>query len=123
MIEAKPNGWILYDESCGVCRRWVPFWENALRKRGFAIASLQTDWVRQKLRLSENELLQDLRLLLANGEQIQGAEVYRHAMKRIWWAYPFYLFSVAPLGKRIFDWGYKKFAAHRYQISRVCKIN
>ena len=119
----NPVGWILYDDSCGFCRRWVPFWEKTLRRRGFEIATLQADWVRQKLQLNENDLLQDLCLLLASGEQIRGADAYRYAMKRIWWAYPAYLFSIAPLGKTIFDWSYRKFATHRYQISRACKLN
>jgi predicted DCC family thiol-disulfide oxidoreductase YuxK len=119
----NPVGWILYDDSCGFCRRWVPFWENTLRQRGFEIATLQADWVRQKLQLNENDLLQDLRLLLTNGEQIRGADTYRYAMKRIWWAYPIYLFSIAPLGKNIFDWNYRKFATHRHQISRACKLD
>ena len=118
-----PAGWILYDDSCGFCRRWVPFWEKTLRRRGFEIAALQADWVRQRLQFNETDLLQDLRLLLANGELIQGADTYRYAMRRIWWAYPIYLFSVAPLGKIIFDWSYQKFAAHRHQISRACKLD
>jgi predicted DCC family thiol-disulfide oxidoreductase YuxK len=118
----EPKGWILYDDSCGFCRRWIPFWENTLLKRGFAIAPLQANWVKEKLQTDEKDLLQDLRLLLANGDQIQGADVYRYAMKRIWWAYPFYLFSIVPLCRNLFNWGYKTFAAHRHQISRVCKI-
>jgi len=124
MNEAKTNpaGWILYDDSCGFCRRWIPFWEKTLRERGFEIAPLQADWVKGKLRLNEDDLLQDLRLLLANGEQIQGADTYRYAMRRIWWAYPVHLFSIAPLTGKIFDWGYQKFAAHRHQISRACKL-
>jgi len=121
--KTNPVGWILYDDSCGVCRRWVPFWEKTLRKRGFEIATLQADWVKQKLQLNENDLLQDLRLLLTSGEQIRGADTYRYAMKRIWWAYPIYLFSIAPLGKNIFDLSYRKFATHRHQISRTCKFN
>ena len=124
MSEAKANpvGWILYDDSCGFCRRWVPFWENTLQKRGFEIAPLQADWVKEKLRSNENDLLQDLRLLLANGDQLQGAEAYRYIMKRIWWTYPVYLFSIAPIGRNIFNWSYRKFAAHRHQISRACKL-
>ena len=118
----NPAGWILYDDSCGICRRWVPFWENTLRKRGFEIAPLQADWVRQKLRLSETDLLSDLRLLLASGELIRGADTYRYAMKRIWWAYPIYLFSIAPAGRNVFDWGYRNFAGHRHQISRACRL-
>jgi predicted DCC family thiol-disulfide oxidoreductase YuxK len=119
---SNPVGWILYDDSCGFCRRWIPFWEDTLRKRGFEIAPLQADWVKQKLQLNEKDLLEDLRLLLASGKQVQGADTYRYAMKRIWWAYPAYLFSIAPLGRNIFDWSYRKFAMHRYQISRACKI-
>jgi predicted DCC family thiol-disulfide oxidoreductase YuxK len=122
MTGIEPKGWILYDDSCGICRRWVPFWGNALRKRGFAIAPLQADWVRQKLPMGEKELLQDLRLLLANGDQIHGADVYRYAMKRIWWAWPLYLFSIMPLCRNIFNRGYQTFAAHRHQVSRACKL-
>jgi predicted DCC family thiol-disulfide oxidoreductase YuxK len=122
VLRTEPKGWILYDDSCGFCRRWIPFWENTLLKRGFAIAPLQANWVKEKLPADEKDLLRDLRLLLAGGEQIQGADVYRYAMKRIWWAYPFYLFSIVPLCRNLFNWGYKTFAAHRYKVSRVCKI-
>jgi len=124
MKDAKPNlaGWILYDDSCGICRRWVPFWENTLRKRGFEIAPLQADWVKAKLELSEAAMLQDLRLLLPDGNLISGADTYRYAMKRIWWATPVYLFSIAPFGRNIFDWCYRRFAANRHQISRACQL-
>jgi predicted DCC family thiol-disulfide oxidoreductase YuxK len=121
-VKTNPVGWILYNDSCGICRRWVPFWERTLQKRGFEIAPLQADWVKEKLQLSESDLLQDLRLLLANGETIQVADTYRYAMKRIWWAYPGYFFSIAPLGRNIFNWSYRKFATHRHQISQACKI-
>jgi len=57
-----PAGWIPYDDSCGICRRSVPFGEGALRRRGFDFGPWQADWVRAKLQLSETELLQDLRL-------------------------------------------------------------
>ena len=120
--EGKPAGWILYDDSCGFCRRWIPFWAKTLQKRGFQIAKLQEGWVREKLQLEDERLVQDLRLLLASGEQIQGADTYRFAMKRIWWAFPVYLFSIAPLGRNVFDWSYRKFATHRHQISRACKF-
>lgn len=121
-FKSNPAGCILYDDSCGFCRRWIPFWENTLRKRGFEIAPLQAGWVKKRLQLSEGDLLQDLRLLLANGEHIQGADTYRYAMKRIWWAYPVYLASMAPIGRKIFDRAYRQFATHRHQISSACKL-
>ena len=116
-------GWILYDDSCGFCRRWIPFWEGALQRRGFSIAPLQADWVRAKLQLSESELLHDLRLLLADGSQIRGADVYRYATRRIWWAWPVYLFSITPGLRKIFDWGYRTFAANRFRVSSACGLD
>jgi predicted DCC family thiol-disulfide oxidoreductase YuxK len=116
-------GWILYDDSCGFCRRWIPFWEGTLQRRGFSIAPLQADWVRAKLQLSESELLHDLRLLLADGSQIRGADVYRYATRRIWWAWPVYLFSITPGLRSIFDWGYRTFAANRFRVSAACGLD
>lgn len=116
-------GWILYDDSCGFCRRWIPFWEGTLQRRGFSIAPLQADWVRAKLQLSESELLHDLRLLLADGSQIRGADVYRYATRRIWWAWPVYLFSITPGLRNIFDWGYRTFAKNRFRVSTACGLD
>jgi len=118
----QSGGWILYDDSCGFCRRWLPFWEASLRRRGFRIAPLQAEWVRERLRLSEAELLRDLRLLLADGSQIVGADVYRYAMRRIWWAWPMYLFSITPGLRQIFNWGYRTFAANRFRVSTACRL-
>lgn len=119
----QPLGWILYDDSCGFCRRWVPFWESALRRRGFGIAPLQAPWVRDRLRMDENELLHDLRLLLADGSHLAGADVYRYATRRIWWAWPVYLFSITPGLRRVFDWGYRTFAANRLRVSTACGLD
>lgn len=119
----EPAGWILYDGDCGFCSRWVPFWEKALRRRGFAIAPLQSDWVRARLGVEPAKLTDDLRLLLGDGTQIQGADVYRYAMRRIWWAYPAYLLSIAPLSRALFDRAYRAFAANRYRVSHVCGLD
>ena len=117
-----PAGWILYDDSCGVCRRWIHFWEGTLRRRGFDIAPLQAAWVAEKLRLDHLRLTEDLRLLLPDGRDVQGADVYRVAMKRIWWAYPLYLLSVTPHLNVVFDRAYRTFASHRHEISRLCSL-
>jgi predicted DCC family thiol-disulfide oxidoreductase YuxK len=115
-------GWVLYDDSCGFCRRWVPFWADTLRKRGFSIAPLQSEWVVERLKVKEEDLLFDLRLLLADGGQVCGADVYRLVMRRVWWAYPLYLLSVAPLLRRAFDWAYRTFAKNRYRVSGACRL-
>lgn len=121
-MNVEIRGWILYDDSCGFCRRWVPFWRSTLNKRGFHIASLQSRFAQENLDLSESEMLTDLRLLLTNGQQIAGANVYRYVTKRIWWAYPIYLFSVSPLLRRVFDAAYRSFATNRFRFSRACGL-
>ena len=113
MDETPPIGWVLYDDACGFCRRWVPFWRGTLRKRGFAIAPLQSEWGSAEV---------DLTLLLVGGGQVRGADVYRYVMRRIWWAYPLYLLSRAPLLRRAFDWGYSSFAVNRHRFSRACRL-
>ena len=115
------KGWILYDDACGFCRRWIPFWSGTLRRRGLDIAPLQSEWVRERLSLPPDQLLLDLRLLLIDGTLISGANVYRFAMRRIWWAYPLYLLSTAPLLRRLFEAGYRTFANHRLGFSRTCR--
>jgi predicted DCC family thiol-disulfide oxidoreductase YuxK len=115
-----PAGWVLYDDACGFCRRWVPYWGETLGKRGFSIAPLQSAWVQERLNTPADELLDDLRLLLPDGRQVRGADVYRYVMRRIWWAYPLYLLSVTPLLARVFDRAYRSFAVNRYRFSRAC---
>lgn len=116
------RGWVLYDDACGFCRRWVPFWGPTLRRRGFAIAPLQSAWVRKALPGVGAELVDDLRLLLRDGSQVQGADVYRHVMRRIWWAWPFWLLACAPGLRRVFDAAYRAFADNRHRFSRACGL-
>ena len=121
--ERNPKGWVLYDGDCGFCSLWAPFWESTLKRRGFLIAPLQSEWVVEKLHLSDEELTSDFRLLLANGEQLAGAEAYRYLMRRIWWARPLYLLSILPGFRNLFDLGYRLFADNRFLISRRCHLH
>ena len=122
MSNASLSGWVLYDDSCGFCRRWVPLWSRCLRRQGFGIASLQDAWVQQRLGLSETELLRDIRLLLADGGRVDGANAYRYVMRRIGWALPLYLASNLPLLRQAFDWAYRTFAHNRSRFSRACGL-
>lgn len=120
---SAPLGWVLFDGSCGFCRSWVNYWADTLRTRGFAIAALQDEWVRERLGSpTDEDLLADFRLLLSDGLQIHGADAYRYVMRRIWWAYPIYLLSCVPLLRHLFDWGYRSFADNRYHFSRSCRL-
>jgi predicted DCC family thiol-disulfide oxidoreductase YuxK len=117
-----PEGWILYDGLCGVCSRWVPRWADTLKRQGLAIETLQADWVIERLGLPSAELTRDIRLLLQNGEQRQGADVYRYVMRRIWWAKPLYVITVLPIFSAVFDLAYRAFADNRFWISHTCRM-
>ena len=115
-------GWILYDDKCGICRRWVPFWGDTLASLGIDTAPLQSPWVGEATKLSEKDLETDILLLLKDGELIRGPEVYRFAMKRIYWAWPLYFLSILPIFRQIFDYSYKTFARNRIRISQACSL-
>ena len=122
MTEQPREGWVLFDGACGTCSRWVPFWGPTLRRLGFEIAPLQSDWVPKLTGLAGDQLTSDIRLLRRDGNLISGPEVYRYLMRRIWWAYPLYLLSEAPGLRQLFDWSYRTFARHRLQISQSCGL-
>lgn len=120
--DAEPEGWVLYDAGCGVCARWVPFWAPMLGRLGLAVSPLQAPWVAAQVGLSSDALIADIRLLLRDGRQLVGADVYRYVMRRLWWAYPLYLLAITPGLRQLFDRAYRAFAAHRLRISAACGL-
>ncbi len=119
---ARDQPCVLYDDSCGFCRRWIPFWGNTLLRRGIGIAPLQAEWVREQVDEADEELFADLRLFFPDGRSLRGADVYRYVLQRIWWAYPLFIFAILPAGRQLFDWGYRTFARNRFRISRACRL-
>lgn len=117
-----PEGWLLYDADCGVCARWVPCWAPTLARLGLAIAPLQAPWVAARTRAAPAALARDIRLLLADGRELVGADVYRYVLRRLWWAYPLYLLAVAPGLRRLVDRSYRAFADRRLRISAACGL-
>lgn len=122
MTLGRFRGWILFDDSCGLCRRWVRFWAGTLERHGFAIAPLQTSWVKAQFRENTGTLLDDIRLLLPTGRLLSGADVYRYTMRQIWWAYPAFALSMTPPFHALFDKVYWWVARHRHQVSSACRV-
>jgi len=119
----EPAGWILYDDSCGICRRAVPFWGEWLRRKGFVSLPLQTPWVRERLATTDEDLLLDLRILLPDGTQHRGPDAFRFALAQVWWSAPLALLSRLPLVRRLFDACYRAFARNRLRISDACGLS
>jgi predicted DCC family thiol-disulfide oxidoreductase YuxK len=114
------RGWVLYDGHCGFCSRWVNFWRPTLERHGFKIAALEEAWVAEKLKMSPEELVTDIRLFTPAGQLISGADVYLNVTRRIWWAWPFYAIFSLPGFNRLIHAGYRWFANNRHHISHAC---
>ncbi len=119
---SRTIGHILYDDTCGFCRGWVPRWKPVLQRRGIGVMPLQSPEVRQKPELPMAELMTDMFLLFEDGSTIRGADVYRFVMRRVWWLLPVYVLSVIPGLRWIFDRAYRKFADNRHRISKACRL-
>jgi predicted DCC family thiol-disulfide oxidoreductase YuxK len=115
-------GWILYDGGCGFCFRWVHFWKKVVGRRGFALKDLQSAFDDGRLRIWQENLVDDIRVLTRAGKLESGADAYLYVARRIWWAWPFY--AVFRLSG--FNWmlwrGYRWFNRNRYRISRHCPL-
>ncbi len=126
------RGWLFYDRDCGFCTRTAMWLAPALTKRGIAIAPLQDPRVGALLGLSDEDLLVEMRVLLADGAsgghqpegvqadgghsactQFGGANAVVALAREIWWARPFLWFSKLPGGMRALDAGYRWVAGHR----------
>ena len=116
------RGWILYDGECGFCFRWVHLWENVVKPRGFVLKDLQSASADGTLKISSEDLLNDILVLTPGGKLEAGANAYLFVARQIWWAWPFYaLFSLPG-----FNWmlwrGYRWFNRNRYRVSRYCPL-
>jgi len=115
-------GWILFDADCRLCvglaRRWGPF----LHRHRFALVPLQTPWVRERLAISDNALLTEMRLLTPLGETFGGADALIEVAKRIWWAWPFHFLGHVPGVRTVLRKAYAWVARHRHCRGGACKL-
>jgi predicted DCC family thiol-disulfide oxidoreductase YuxK len=128
MTEAKSKaslprvGWVLYDGGCGFCFRWVHLWEKVIERRDFALKDLQSAWEDGSLQISQQNLLDDIRVLTRTGELKSGADAYLFVARTIWWAWPFYAAFSLPGFNSVLWGGYRWFNRNRYRVSRHCPL-
>lgn len=112
----------MYDGACGFCTWWIPLWRRTISKCSYDIAPLQADWVREKLKLDQTDLANDIRLLLNDGTLINGADAYIYGMKKVWWSFPVGFILGLPAFRQITWAFYKIFNRNRFLLSKVCRL-
>lgn len=116
-------GWICYDGECAFCLRWVRRIEPPLRLRGFSFVPLQTQWVKDRLCITEDALLEEMKLLLPDEQVIGGANAWVILARHIWWLWPLWLVSKIPGTVPIIRACYCFIARNRHCSTDGCAIN
>ena len=110
---ASFRGWIFYDDNCGSCRNLALRFENFFAARGFHFEPLQREWVQQRLNLTEEQALEEMRVLTSTGEVFGGADAVILLARQIWWAAPLAWLARLPSVHAILHRLYRWVAAHR----------
>ena len=117
---ADPRGWILYDGRCPLFRKGVRRLGRIATQRGYRFTPLQRRWVKNRLALRTQPVPDEMLLLLPDDRLLAGVDAYLHLAARIWWAAPVVALAAIPGVKLVFRQLYAWFAAHRFELSRVC---
>jgi len=94
--------------------------EPVLGPRGFGFLALQTPWVRALLHLPEEQLLDEMRVLLLDGEMFGGADAIVALARYVWWGWPLVAIAHVPGARRLLRAAYRWVAARRYCTSGTC---
>ena len=112
------RGWIFYDADCGSCRDLALRFENFFAVRGFHFEPLQNAWVQQRLNLTKEQVLEEMRVLTRKGEVFGGADAVIFLARQVWWAAPLaWLARLQPVHAilhRLYRW---------VAARRTCSIN
>ncbi len=115
-----PAGWVFYDGRCSMCAGTIGRLRRTLIRRGFLLAPLQRGWVQERLGLRPEELLDEMRVLTADGRLLGGAEAIVYLAGHIWWGRPLVGLSKIPGAGRLLDRLYRLIACRRYRLGGVC---
>ena len=122
MPEGKGH-WLLYDGACPFCLQWVNRWRGMLEPRGFGLAELQADWVRRRLDLPEEELLNEMCVLTGDDRVLGAVDALIYIWRRIWWCLPLWLFAHVPGVRFLMGRAYRWVAGNRMCLSGACSLH
>ena len=117
------RGWLFFDAECQFCVAIARALAPSLYKRNFALAPLQDPRVGPLLGLGREELLREMRLLLANNEQFGGADAAVALAKDIWWAQPLVWLAAIPGMMNVLRRAYRWTAARRKCAATACSVS
>ena len=116
------DGYLLYDARCGFCSWWMETMAHYLTSSAIDIAPLQSAWVAETFSIPLEQYREDIRLILADGTLISGADVYIYVLTRMRWTRPLGRLLKLPVLRWITWSAYRIINRNRFAISRVCNL-
>ncbi len=114
------RAWLFFDAECGFCTRIARWLAPILARRGIGVAPLQDPRVGALLGLSREELLVEMRVLMADGTPCGGADAAVALAREIWWARPLVWLASVPGVMGVLRRGYRWVAARRSCAGAIC---
>lgn len=119
----KIKGVLLFDGECALCVRLANRWSPTLHRHGFSLAPLQSPGTSERLGKRRGESFDEMKLIMADGAVVGGADTMICFAKEIWWARPLYWFARIPGTIVLLRKVYKRFARRRRCFGGVCNLN
>lgn len=121
-----PAGWVVFDGDCGVCSGLARRFRRVLARRGFALVPIQSPWMSSRLRFSYGipleKLLDEMRVLTADGRALGGADAILFLAGKVWWARPLAALGASAPVRKLLHRAYRWFADNRHRLSSACEV-
>lgn len=115
------SGWVFYDADCPLCVAGVRRIGGLFVRHGFVWEPLQRPGVAAKLGASQSDMLGELKLLLADGRVVGGADAWAELFRSVWWLRPLAWLMQLPALHGLSHAGYRCLARNRYCLSAACR--
>jgi len=113
---------IYYDDECQFCRAMLRRFGHTLARRRFTFVPLQSPGAARLLGVSDEHLLDEMRVRLDNGAVFGGASALVAIARRIWWAWPLWALSRVPGAILLVGAAYRWVARNRHCLNGACAV-
>lgn len=114
-------GWVFYDADCPLCVAGVRRIGGLFARRGFAWEPLQGPDVALRLGASPAAMLDEMKLLLADGRVVGGADAWSELLRSVWWLSPLGWLMRLPGLHELCLAAYCCLARNRYCLGGACR--
>ena len=123
VTDKERRGWVLYDGQCALCIRLAGRFRSLLNSRGFGLAPLQSEALRQRLDLPRpsGEPLSEMCVLMPDGKFYGGADGLLELAGEFWWACPLRGLARVPGMRGLMRKCYRGLAARRHCFNGACR--